>query len=331
MNNPEQIQPIYEYTNEINNWIKENTATHEVSAYFQFIKDIRSDVKDQIYLATSSNEYWKDWGYSYWVTTGNALKKCYSPKSKDLCLSHFGSEKAKQMYEDFSKKYESMPLIEPTGYSGSYGSYGSRYGGGGGIPQAQAVVLTTAHFNDRDAGCFHPHSTFELWEQQQVDFAYLVQKMKENKEIWLIGKNNQPVKVETIIRTPRKNKLTEFCKFHDTVLTPTHPIYENKWSHPKDLTPVFREEVDFVFNLVLAIHPLSGKRDSSVYVNGTLCVCLGHGITDGSAAEDPFWGTERVIDEYKRLYPEKYAYGYIENATPEMIRDPKTGNVIGFK
>lgn len=324
----EQTNNLKNYTEEISGWIHDHKSTHQVSDYFQRIRNIQSDVKEQIYLAISTNTYWKDWGYSYWKTTGIALKKCYSPNSKDACLAHFGSDKAKQLYEEVSTLYESMPLIEATGYSG-YSGYG---GGGGGIPQAQAVVLTTAHFNDRDAGCFHPHSELETLDQLIIDDAYIVERMKENKEVWLKGGEDEYVKVEAIIRTSRKNAVTEFCNFKGTILTPTHPIMNNNvWNHPKYISPIYAEKVDYVFNLVLAINPRTGKRYTSVYVDENLCVCLGHGIADGSVAEDSFWGTERVVDEYKRLYPDDYAKGYIENTVHTMVRDVKTGYVIGFK
>lgn len=323
-----QVQKLSQYDNEISDWLQQNQVTHNISGFFQFIIDIRSDVQDQIYLAISSDNYWKTWGVSYWTTTGIALKKCYSPNSKDLCLSHFGSEKAKAKYQEISDLYESMPLIEKSGYC----SNNNMYGGFNGL--AQAVPLTTAHFNDRDAGCFHPLSTFETLEGEIVDFEFILSNIKENKEVWLKGQNNVPVKVETIIKTPIKGRFTEFCKVNNTILTPTHPILDSSdmvWKHPKKITNIFIEQVSFVFNLVLAINPDSGSRFQSVLVNGNVCVCLGHGILDGSVAEDSFWGSEHVIEEYKTLYPDEYKKGFIENPDHKMIRDSRTDNVIGFR
>jgi len=121
------------------------------------------------------------------------------------------------------------------------------------------------------------------------------------------------------------------------VLTPTHPIlHENpsngthQWVHPLYLVPIHQEKVDYVFNLILA-KDHEDNRYTSVLVDDNVCVCLGHGIKDGSDSEDSFWGSERVVDEYKRIYPEEYARGYIETIKHTCVCDLETDYVIGFQ
>jgi Mg-chelatase subunit ChlD len=357
-----QEESIKNYIQNVTTWLQDNKAKNKAtpSFYYDYIKDLLNDTKEQIYLAISTDKYWRTWGYSYWQTTGMALKKCYSPNSKDICLSHFGTEKANQKYEEISTLYESMPLIQKTGgnnnnnnnngssyvnghYSnGYYGNNNNNYNNNNynqniAIPQAQP--LTTSYFNDRDAGCFHPKSTFKLPGGIMVGYDEIVNRMKTNQEVWLLGQNGTSVKVEAVIKTPipADHVGVNFCKVGETVLTPTHPIlHENpsngsqQWVHPWSLVPIYQEKVDYVFNLILA-KDHEGNRYPSVLVDGNLCVCLGHGIKDGSVAEDSFWGAERVIDEYKRIYPEEYAKGYIEANKHSCICDNDTDYVIGFQ
>jgi uncharacterized protein YegL len=318
---PELVKNISEFDSEISTWLQQNYQRLKESEYLQFIIDIRTDLYDQIFQSIENEATWKKWGKTYWTATGTAFKLCYSPHSKDLCLSHFGSEKALQEYERISQVYESMPLVEKTGYVSPEAV----------LVQAIAGPMSTQTFNDRDAGCFHPTSTFQTLDGRDVDYDYIVTNIQDNKEVWLRGWNNLPVKIECVIKTPRKGVFTSFCKVNNTILTPTHPILDNgTWKHPKRLTSIYEEQVDFVINVVLAIDPNNGKRYQSLCVNREVCVALGHNIEDGSDAEDSFWGSERVVDELKRLYPIQYEKGFIENADHSMIHDKKTGYIIGF-
>lgn len=317
---PTQEKDMLGLMETLKTWLQKHRSENKASpsVFYDYIKDLLTDVKGELYLAIESKDYWQSWGYSYWRTTGMALQKCYTPNFKDVSLSHFGSKKAEALYKSLDTICDSMPPIPRTGSIHTS------------VPTANAVPV---NFNDRDAGCFHPRSEFQGPDGVIVNVNDILASLKAKDEVWLLGHKNQPVKVEVLIKTyfdTFTHPGVYFCKVGNTMLTVNHPIWQGKWVHPKTLIRPVREKVDFIFNLVLAKDD-EGQRYPSVYVNDHLCVCLGHGIQDGSPAEDSFWGSEKVVQEYKRIYPREWALGYIEDANRHMyVFDKIHDHVIGM-
>lgn len=291
---------------------------NNINFWSNLIRDLQSDLNDQISKAISSLEFWNKWGQAYWITLAIALDKQYCPNFKDKCLQCFGSNYARQEYDRVSDIYDSMPMIKPSG------SIAMRI---------SAVPSTSQSFNNRDSGCFHPGSLVQLFDNgtlTTIPYITLESLMRESfmgESLYLAGPNG-PVKVECIIKTMNTNAFLplQFSHIGNCVLTRNHPImFNGRWTHPGTISePIMYEGIDFVFNLILAINPETGTRYSSVLIDNQICICLGHGILDDPVATDHFWGSERIVDEMKRLYPLDYLTGVIEFRR-DYLRNTETG------
>lgn len=285
---------------------------NQSSNCFEYIINTYVDMTGELYMACNTLEYWNKWGKAYWTTMGIALDKQYAPNFKDISLQHFGTDRARELYERYSLLYDNMSMVTP--------SLNEHYGNNRPIS-----IISASTFNNRDIGCFHMKSELE-YKGNIIKAIDIVMMLQNNEQVFLKGYHNSKdvtVEVERIIISSYKTM--DFYKVNDCMLTKNHPILHNgKWEHPKTITSdiIVEEDPGTVFNLILK--KVDGERQHAVYVNNEVCVCLGHGINDYSAAPDPFWGTEKVVDKYREYYQD----APIIVCNPILIRSPETGFTI---
>lgn len=280
--------------------------------WYSMICSLHADLNDQIRMAVSESNYWTRWGKAYWQTIGIALEKQYAPNYRDNCLQIFGTDYAKEEYDRISKLYDEMIMIEPSNLR----AVESRN---------TAVPLTSAAFNCPDGICFHPDSVVTLSTGNTICLKNLELVIASGTSVKLVSNVHGLVTIEALVKIDMYNKQTKFCKIGNTVLTPTHPILiNNKWFHPKTVTNIYEENVSFVYNFVLGINYVTGKRYTSLLVNDNECIGLGHGIENDPIATDNFWGSEVIVDNLKKLYVQEYSRGVI-NFNHKFIRNDVTG------
>lgn len=278
--------------------------------WYELIIDLENDVNEQISLAFSTPEYWRKWGQAYWQTIAIALDKQYSANFKDKCLQYFGNEIANQEYERICDIYDSMPMIKPSG------SIAKRTTS---IPQYASV------FNNASGGCFHPNSKIILETGEIITLIQLEQILRNENNIRILKNNNEYVKIDKLIKI-NMNKETEFCQINKVILTPTHPIwYNEQWIHPKSIAPIITLNVECVYNIILQKNQ-DEIRETSLLVNNEICIALCHNIQNDEIATDTFWGSEKFVDELKRLYSEYNNTSIIE-IKHQFIRNSETGYV----
>ena len=279
--------------------------------WYELIIDLESDLNEQISLAFSTPEYWRKWGQAYWQTVGIALDKQYSANFKDKCLQCFGNEIANQEYERICDIYDSMPMIKPSGSIEKRTTV---------IPQYASV------FNNPSGGCFHPNSKIILENGEIITLIQLEQILENGNNIKILkNNNNEYVKIDKLIKIPTNGE-TQFCQINKVILTPTHPIWYNEaWIHPKSITPIITLNVEYVYNIILQKNQ-DGIRETSLLVDNEICLALCHNIQDDEIATDTFWGSEKFVDELKRLYSE-YDNTNIIEIKHQFIRNSETGYV----
>ena len=313
----ERVDAVNKFNTKLEDWIQSTQPTEEMTPdWYELIGGLHADLNDQIRLAVSDPYYWTCWGKSYWQMMGIALEKENAPTFKDKCLQIFGSPRAKAEYERISQIYDEMPMVVP---SNTYELE----------TRIAPIALTSSIFNSADSGCFHQKVCVLLSTGQYVGFEKVEQMIRQGKRVIFQSTNRANptfVELETLIKIDTRGKKTQFCRIGNLVLTPTHPVFfKDRWFHPKAITQVHEEYVDYVYNLILK-PGTTGKRGQSLIVDGYECVGLGHGITyeDDSVAHDTFWGSEAVIDSIKLLYPDQYNSGLV-NFTHQFKRNELTG------
>ena len=95
----------------------------------------------------------------------------------------------------------------------------------------------------------------------------------------------------------------------------------NEWVFPADLYFYSERMIKTVYNLVL-------ERGHIIDVEGVLTCTLGHGIT-GPVIEHPFFGTDRVIENLKKIKGWKEGRPTFTNLV--AVKDPYTNMIIEWR
>ena len=121
--------------------------------------------------------------------------------------------------------------------------------------------------------------------------------------------------------------------------TAWHPVFDygrNGWQHPAIMAPSETMATDAIYNFVLEwadegseSDERSGSRPGVLIINGLMTCTLGHDY-QGPVIGHPYFGTEAVIDDLKRLPGYVKGRVIIDSATSTFRRDPLTGLVNGL-
>jgi hypothetical protein len=320
---PDRVQAVNAFNDKLEQWFQSKVQSAPTDPdWTSLVCSLHADLNNQIRLAISDPDYWTLWGKAYWQMMGIALDKQYAPNFKDACLQVFGSEQAKSEYARISEIYNEMPMPLP---SDTYLARGRN----------APPPTTSATFNDPSGGCFHPNSKVLLESGDWVTFVIVEEMIKSGQQVRLQSRNlanDKIVVLEALVKSDKKSRPTQFCRVGSVVLTPTHPLVnpeDRNWIHPKTISEIFDEQVDCVYNVILAPNPSTqdiNKRAQSILVDDYECIALAHGIdeSESTVAFDTFWGSEEIVKVLKRLYPTEYPTGLI-NFNAELKRNKLTG------
>ena len=293
---------LYDYLNQ--------NTDQSSNKYYEYMLFMHGDIIGELLLATSDDTAWYKWGKAYWTTMGIALKNQYAPNFKDKSLQCFGTDDVKLEYERLSSIYNSLEMVPPSLHRGS----------------APVPMRYASLYNDASGACLHSSSILVSKDNQNLTCPDIIKMLTNDEEVWVTGYHNGDVtnvRIKNIIISPYTEK--EFYKINDCLLTSNHPIlHDNVWTHPQKIpgAPMIIYKEDYVFNIIL--DKINDERANAVMVNNEMCVCFGHGIRDGSDAEDPFWGTESVIDCFYKAYGDRS----IIETTMINIRSNDTGFTV---
>ena len=317
---------------EIEGWFTANPNPQKNDPdWFGLICGIHEELNDQLRKSANDANFWAEWGKPHWQTVGIALDRECSTNNKTACIQHFGTPRAIAEYARIGQIYGEMQMIKPSRLEEKLQELRARsrtY-----VPPPPTYTNTQQFDQDvqRSGGCFHHKSTLRTPDGTQIGYNEIVSIIESGRVVKVLSDIHGPVPIEAIVKTPMTGK-TQFVQVGNTVLTPTHPILDgstNRWFHPKALAAIYKEDVPFVFNVILGVNPDTGMRYRSVNIDGHECVGLGHGIINDPVATDSFWGTEAVVDRMKELYADQY-YDYQRRTslitfTHTLKRNPVTG------
>jgi hypothetical protein len=137
------------------------------------------------------------------------------------------------------------------------------------------------------------------------------------------------IKVLCVLKTNINNNEIPMVHLKNGLkITPYHPIKTetNDFIFPINLVDhvnnqlIIRDDIESIFSFVL-------EKDHIMMINDVECVTLGHGF-QGECVSHPFFGTERVINELKKI--NGWDDGLIEIENNSLHRDQSTGLVNGF-
>ena len=243
----------------------------------ELLKDLKStsDSEGQILKAVSRLEWYNKWGKHYLLSIQNAhmLQQCNNFKDKGVQL--YGGKGFVALRDEIEDIFCKIPPPKPSALTDNY-------------VNAYVAPTSMAAYMDADGGCFNGDANIKMEDGKCKRVSELV------KNDLVFG----GFKVKCVVKTKIMGKL-EMVNINSLLITPWHPILswsnnEGEWKFPiKELFSTL-VDIDYIYNIVLEMGHI-------VILNGISVVTLGHGFTDNDVIKHDYYGTEKVIEDLKKL------------------------------
>ena len=268
------------------------------------LKDIKSEDEKggQVYQAISRIDWFNKWGKHYLpsLVRSHTIQQCNN--FKDAGIQHYGGLLFKDLQNDADDIFCTLTPPEP---------YQLRKAKQHQInpPKFEPLVDMRNYYNVH-GGCFDGNSFVLLQGNQQKQVKNLLKNDK-------VKTNNGFAKVVCLVQTNiSSRKGIEMVDINGMKITPWHPIrWNQKWQFPKNIKESSITLIDKVYNLVL-------EKDHSVLINDVEVITLGHGNNEDPVLSHPYFATDRVIDDLKRL--RGWDEGFVQMNEKSLVRDPNS-------
>lgn len=266
------------------------------------IQKMVEELNDQAKAAVSSEAEYRRWGHYYLNSLLHSHITQMRVNDRDTSTNMYGSDTIDSKVSDIMMHFTMTPFTKtieqhrygysvPTGYSVPAG-YPTDYS----VPVAQAVAINsdiTTTLSQPTNPCIAGFSSVKI----KLERGYKVIPifaLRKGDEILGVGI------VECIVRSVNDN--IQVRRFGEGAYTDWHPIQneDEEWTFPALLTPDSIESVDEVFS-VLIEKDHNGCRGQSIPIGEYNVITLAHGIDDDSVASHDFYGTEKVVDNLRKL------------------------------
>lgn len=273
------------------------------------INSMTKDLTGEIKLALLDSNNFTKWGKYYIPSIIGAYKRQECNNFRDFGIQHFCSEEFKYIRDIINELCDTLPEPQPTQ------RHSDRYYANRGYNVQQAPRAVNVRSYEQFGGCIHPECLIKTPTGFiELDF------IKKGDEV--INSEGTISIVECITHHKCPNNQANLCKIGCLLITPYHPIINNNsWQFPIDINPSVNIQCNYVINLVL-------EDRKSVNINNIVCCTLGHGL-EGDVISHPFFGTEKIIENFKEQFPNEYYDGLVKS-TNTIKRDPLTGLVMKY-
>ena len=271
------------------------------------VRDIHSDDPNegQLSKAVSRSDWFDTWGKNHCIAYARALELQQCINFKDKVLQHFASDEFKELQEKGIDIFSSIPAPQVRQYSSYYG---------GPTPTASMINSFDMSQYVMAAGPCFTGDCLVLMDELRTK---RVRDLKKGDTVW--GGH----KVLALTYTPVMAEVDMIIFMMGLKITPWHPIKLNSqsnWTFPAETASGKKRRmyVDGYYNLVL-------ESGHTVEMNGITVCTLGHGFTDDSVIQHPYFGTEAVVEDLKRC--DGWEQGYILLNGKNIQRNLETGLV----
>lgn len=291
--------------------IKSMIQILSTSQHQPIIKDILTDLTEQVSIAISKSEYFEKWGKHYLPSLARAHQQQICNNFRDPGVQHYGGSLFKKMRDIADDKFTNLPAPTPTARS----SHGYRSMG----PSSGSLrVATLASYNSHSGPCFTGDSLVKM----QNGLSKRVDQMTKGDKVITFDKNNNTIvdEVECILKTNLPKKTAPIVTLPGGWKgTATHPVkMGNTWFNAKSLC---RPEN----TMCLAVYSFLLKDRNTIIINDIESATFAHNLTDNDVIQHDYFGTDKVIDDFKNI--PGWKLGLIEIEPKCIFRDSSTGYV----
>lgn len=93
------------------------------------------------------------------------------------------------------------------------------------------------------------------------------------------------------------------------------------WRFPVDIAPASERPCEAVYSFVL-------DSEHIMLINGIECAALGHGLVDDDVVRHEYFGSQRVLDDLRRM--PGYAEGLVVFSSAPVVRRASSTLASGF-
>lgn len=276
------------------------------------VADMLVDLTGQVKEAISKEDFWKKWGVHYLPSLMRAhlLQQCNN--FKDPGVQHYGGtlfSSSRDAVDDiFVKLPPPTPSIKAPVVSSASGS---RSAAAAAVPR-KPVNMKAFHY--RGGGCFDGSCVATMADGS-------LKRVDQLKKGDLVRTSNGVSEVVCILKTVSFDGQAELVTLEGGVcLTPYHPVkLAGTWVFPCSVSKAELKECPAVYSFLL-------KNGSSMFINGTECVALAHGLEDNEVVKHPYFGTQSIVEDMKKM--PGFSAGVVEiSSVGCVVKDPVTGMV----
>jgi len=294
------------------------------------LEDITGQVREA--LTKSPENYFDKWGKHYLPSLARAhlLQQCNN--FKDPGIQVYGGEMFQRVRDEIDAIFCKLPPPKPSvRRTTPIAPSSSRGGGGGNYAHYAPVSMSTYH--NASGGCFSGEGLVRLADGLEKQAQSIVKGDKVATsladptacaEVVCVVKTHCVAGKEDLVTLPGGLRLTAY-----------HPVRDGtgNWRFPIDLAPLERNVAcATVYSFVL--RGCGGGQAHAAVIQGVECVALAHGIEGDAVATHAYYGTQRVVEDLKKMRGWEAGQVDIFPATCEggksVVRDPETGLVCGF-
>lgn len=264
----------------------------------EFIKDLLTDLTGQVKEAIIREDWFKKWGIHFLPSLTRAHLLQYCNNFKDPGVQNYGrGQLFSTVRDEMDTIFCSLPAPKPS--------------------QQTGTPIDMSVFHNADGGCFSGDCTVRLMNGT----TKLIKDVKPGDRMAPHGGV-----INYVIKTKCQNEKAKMVVLeHGLIITAWHPIRLNQqWIMPCSLVSTPTEiNCNEVYNFAL-------DRGHTIFVNDIECVTLGHGFKD-DIVRHAYYGTQRVIEDLRRLDNEQNHSGIIEINEHTLMRSKQTGLVQGLR
>jgi len=305
-----------------NRAIADYLSTYDSYEYKNHNDCILFDIEGQVKLASSDKNYYFKWGmnYLYSLMCANRQQKCNN--FKDKSIAEYGGDIFKRIRDDVDTIYSDMePPVpsRPVSYCDSSGSIGTCTSTSKGPNSGLSRIQFINAFNNRYGGCFHGKCEVLMADKTTRPCEDIKKGDVVNNE------NDETSVVVCVIKIKCENDMCKMVNINGLSITEYHPVknpytIKQEWVFPRDIGESADIQCDYMYNFVL-------DKNHIVSINNVLCVTLGHGFTDNAVITHDYYGTDKVINDLKKM--REYDTGLIRLKPNSVIRN-ENNIVIGI-
>jgi len=274
-------------------------------------KSLLEDLEGQVSQALSRVDWFKKWGRHYLPSLMGAHLFQQCNNFKDPGVQNYGGEIFTKIRDQADDIFLKLPPPEPSllpppppKSSPAAASY---------VP---AAAVDMSRYYDSGGVCFGGKSLMTLHDGTQK----LVETVKKGDHV---KTQNGWSTVKCVVKSHVTNNMALLVSLPcGLTITPWHPIMSEKgeWIFPSELSKPKFVPCTEVYNFAL-------DSEHTVFVNGVLCVTLGHHETNGKAPH-AYFGSSLVIENLMK-FP-GWDEGLVDVYPDSIVRSEKTGMICGL-